>query len=282
MARLLRLQDYERAIQSDNLDQVIGSNYSLLLDVEQAAQLTMIGHLKQRYQTSRIFQNLSTFSLSNTYKGTNLVEYTESTLSASTAYTTGQRVVYNGNIYSSIAGSVAHAFNIAEWTLLCEDKLLYYVTLPNPEFDIDTTYSTGDVVWYNDYTYTCRQPVTGILPNNTSYWTIGTLYSITNIYPTDLTKWTLGDNRNQEIVQNLLDITLYNMHCRINPRNVPELRKERYDGNEPQQRGGAIGWLKNISKGSVYLDCPVVLPEQGNSINWGNSNGLNTAPVNYY
>lgn len=282
MARLLRLQDYERAIQSDNLDQVIGSNYSLLLDVEQAAQLTMIGHLKQRYQTSRIFQNLSTFSLSNTYKGTNLVEYTESTFSASTAYTTGQRVVYNGNIYSSIAGSVAHAFNIAEWTLLCEDKLLYYVTLPNPEFDIDTTYSTGDVVWYNDYTYTCRQPVTGILPNNTSYWTIGTLYSITNIYPTDLTKWTLGDNRNQEIVQNLLDITLYNMHCRINPRNVPELRKERYDGNEPQQRGGAIGWLKNISKGSVYLDCPVVLPEQGNSINWGNSNGNNIAPVNYY
>ena len=48
MARLLRLQDYDRAIQSDNLDQVIGSNYTLLLDVEQAAQLTMIGHLKQR------------------------------------------------------------------------------------------------------------------------------------------------------------------------------------------------------------------------------------------
>ena len=44
MARLLRLQDYDRAIQSDNLDQVVGSNYNLLLDVEQAAQLTMIGH----------------------------------------------------------------------------------------------------------------------------------------------------------------------------------------------------------------------------------------------
>jgi len=67
MARLLRLQDYDRAIQSDNLDQVIGSNYTLLLDVEQAAQLTMIGHLKQRYQVNRIFANLSTISISATY-----------------------------------------------------------------------------------------------------------------------------------------------------------------------------------------------------------------------
>lgn len=283
MARLLRLQDYDRAIQSDNLDQVIGSNYTLLLDVEQAAQLTMIGHLKQRYQVNRIFANLSTFSLSATYKGLNLVEYTESTFSAITIYTTGQRVVYSGNIYSSIAGSVAHAFNVAEWTLLCVDKLLYYLTLPNPEFDITATYATGDVVWYNNYNYTCRQPITGILPTNTSYWTVtGAEYSVTNTYPTDLTKWTLGDNRNQEVVQNLLDITLYNLHCRINPRNVPDLRKERFDGNEPQQRGGAIGWLKNISSGKIYLDSPEILPEQGNSINWGNSNGSSTAPVNYY
>lgn len=282
MARLLRLQDYDRAIQSDNLDQVVGSNYNLLLDVEQAAQLTMIGHLKQRYQVNRIFSNLSTFSLSATYKGTNLVEYTESAFSASTIYTIDQRVVYNSNIYKSIAGSVAHAFNAAEWTLLCADKLLYYVTLPNPEFDITATYATNDVVWYNNYTYTCRQPIIGILPTNTSYWTVGSEYSVTNTYPTDLTKWTLGDNRNQEVVQNLLDITLYNLHCRINPRNVPDLRKERFDGNEPQQRGGAIGWLKNVAGGKIYLDSPEVLPEQGNSINWGNSNGSSIAPVNYY
>lgn len=282
MARLLRLQDYDRAIQSDNLDQVVGSNYNLLLDVEQAAQLTMIGHLKQRYQVNRIFANLSTFSLSATYKGTNLVEYTESAFSASTVYTINQRVVYNSNIYKSIAGSVAHAFNAAEWTLLCADKLLYYVTLPNPEFDITATYATNDVIWYNNYTYTCRQPITGILPTNTSYWTVGSEYSVTNTYPTDATKWTLGDNRNQEVVQYLLDITLYNLHCRINPRNVPDLRKERFDGNEPQQRGGAIGWLKNVAGGKIYLDSPEVLPEQGNSINWGNSNGSSIAPVNYY
>ena len=75
---------------------------------------------------------------------------------------------------------------------------------------------------------------------------------------------------------------MYNLHCRINPRNVPDLRKERFDGNEPQQRGGAIGWLKNVSGGKIYLDSPEVLPEQGNSINWGNSNGSSIAPVNYY
>lgn len=282
MARLLRLADYERAIQSDNLAQIIESNYSLLIDVEQAGQLTMIGHLKQRYQVDRAFANTGSFNLALTYKGTNLVEYTELTFSASTVYTINQRVVYSGNIYKSIAGSAAHAFNVAEWTLLCADKLLYYVTLPNTEYSNDTTYSIGDIVWYKDYTYTCRTPITGILPTNTSYWTLGSLYSITNIYPTDATKWTQADNRNQEIVQYLIDIVLYNVHCRINPRNIPDLRKERYDGNEPQQRGGAIGWLKNIASGKIFVDIPEILPEQGNSINWGNANGTTQSTVNTY
>lgn len=282
MARLLRLADYERAIQSDNLAQIIESNYSLLIDVEQAGQLTMIGHLKQRYQVDRAFANTGSFNLALTYKGTNLVEYTEPTFSASTVYTINQRVVYSGNIYKSIAGSSAHAFNVSEWTLLCADKLLYYVTLPNAEYSNDTTYATGDIVWYKDYTYTCRTPITGILPTNTSYWTLGSLYSITNIYPTDATKWTQADNRNQEIVQYLIDIVLYNIHCRINPRNIPDLRKERYDGNEPQQRGGAIGWLKNIASGKIFVDIPEILPEQGNSINWGNANGTTQSTVNTY
>lgn len=282
MARLLRQLDYERAIASDNLDQVVGSNYNILIDVEQAAQLTMIGHLKQRYQTDKVFSNTSSFTLTATYKGNNLVEYTEATFSATTVYLTAQRVVYNGNIYSSIAGSAAHAFLLSEWTLICADKLLFYVTLPNTEYNNTTTYAVGDIVWYENITYTCNAPIIGILPTNTGYWTTGSLYSITNIYPTDLTKWTQGDNRNQEIVMYLLYICLYNLHCRINPRNIPDLRKELYDGNIASQIGGAIGWLKNVAAGKISADIPEILPEQGLSITWGNSNGNNIAPINTY
>jgi len=282
MARLLRLLDYERAIQSDNLAQIVESNYNLLIDVEQAAQLTMIGHLKQRYQVDKVFSNTYSFNIASTYKGNNLVEYTEPVFSATTVYITNQRVSYSGKIYKSIAGSVAHAFLLAEWEFVCNDKNLYYITLPNPEYNNSLTYAIGDIVFYNNYSYTCKQPISGILPTNTVYWTQGLEYSVTGILPTDATKWTLGDNRNQEIVQYLIDITLYNLHCRINPRNVPDLRKERYDGNIASQIGGAIGWLKNVSAGKIYVDIPEILPVQGNSITWGNANGVNTANINMY
>jgi hypothetical protein len=282
MARLLRLLDYERAIQSDNLAQIIESNYNLLIDVEQAAQLTMTGHLKQRYQVDKVFSNTYLFNIASTYKGNDLVEYTEPVFSATTVYIANERTSFSGNIYESIAGSVAHAFNPLEWTKICADKSLFYVTLPNPSYNNSLTYQIGDVVFYNDYTYTCLQPVSGILPTNTNYWLVGASYSVTGILPTDISKWTLGDNRNQEIVQYLIDITLYNLHCRINPRNVPELRKERYDGNIASQIGGAIGWLKNVSAGKVYVDIPEILPSQGNSITWGNANGSSLATINMY
>jgi hypothetical protein len=282
MARLLRLLDYERAIQSDNLAQIIESNYNLLIDVEQAAQLTMTGHLKQRYQVDKVFSNTYLFNIASTYKGNDLVEYTEPVFSATTVYIANDRASFSGNIYESIAGSVAHAFNPLEWTKICADKLLFYITLPNPSYNNSISYAIGDVVFYNDYTYTCLQPVSGILPTNTNYWLVGASYSVTGILPTDISKWTLGDNRNQEIVQYLIDITLYNLHCRINPRNVPELRKERYDGNIASQIGGAIGWLKNVSAGKVYVDIPEILPSQGNSITWGNANGSSLATINMY
>jgi len=61
--------------------------------------------------------------------------------------------------------------------------------------------------------------------------------------------FTLGDNRNQQIKTYMIDITLYHLHSRINPRNVPDFRIARRDD--------AIGWLKMISKGQITADLPV-------------------------
>jgi hypothetical protein len=69
----------------------------------------------------------------------------------------------------------------------------------------------------------------------------------------------------------LLDITLYHLHSRINPRNVPDLRKERYDGNSPTQSGGAIAFLKRVASGDVTADLPQILPQQGMSIRYGSA-----------
>jgi hypothetical protein len=282
MGRLLRLKDYDRAIQSDNLDQIVSSNYNLLIDVEQAAQLTMTGHLSQRYKVAEIFNGISTYNSAVIYYGKNLVEYTEAAFSASSSYVSGDRVVQNSKIYSANTTITPAAFNVAQWTLICDDKLLFYITLPYPEYLNDTIYDVDTFVWFENKVYKNKIKCTGIIPSNLAYWTFDSNHSVTNTLPTDTTKWTQGDNRNQEIVQYLLDITLYNLHCRINPRNVPDLRKERFDGNEPQQRGGAIGWLKNVSAGKIFASLPEINPEQGLSINWGNANGNNIATVNTY
>ena len=276
MARLLRNNDYLKQIQSDNLAAIIESTESFRTETEQAAQAEMISYLAQRYITGEVFTDTTVFDFSATYLGKNLIEYTNVTaFSAATIYTTNQRVTYSGSIYKSIAGSVAHAYNAAEWTLICVDKQLYYAKLNADEYNNSTTYVLNDVVWYGDKTYTAKSESMGNLPTDTTYWTAGSTYSFTAAYPDDTTKWIKGDNRNQLIVMYLIDITLYHLHARINPRNVPELRNIRYDGNNATQNGGAIGWLKRVASGDVTADLPSILPEQGLSIRWG-SNAKNT------
>lgn len=271
MARLLRDNDFKRLIQDDNLLQVIESNQSIKLDVEQSAQAEMISYLAQRYITASVFSDTRTYSNSVTYKGKNLVEYTETAHNVATVYAVGNRVSYKDNIYQCAVISTGFLpTNTTYWTLICADKALFYVSLPYSEYSNTTTYAVGTQVWYNDYVYTNLVSTAGVLPTNTGFWSVGASpYTVAaGTLPTDTTKWTAGDNRNQQIVMYLIDITLYHLHSRINPRNVPDLRKERYDGNNPQQNGGAVAWLKRCASGDVTADLPNIIPQQGMSIRY--------------
>ena len=271
MSRLLRDNDYARVIQADSLSQIIESNQQTKLDVEQSAQSEMIGYLTQRYITNQIFTDTKLFDIAATYNGKQLVEWTAPAFSATTVYTAGQYVLQTGYIYKSIAGSVAHAFLPAEWTQICLDKTLFYSKLPYNEYSNTTTYTVGNKVYYNNIEYSCITSCVGILPTNTQFWIAGLPYTVTAVYPDDTDAWIQGDNRNQQIVMYLLDITLYHLKSRINPRNVPDLRKERYDGNSPTQSGGAIAFLKRVASGDVTADLPQILPQQGMSIRYGSA-----------
>ena len=77
-----------------------------------------------------------------------------------------------------------------------------------------------------------------------------------------------GSERNQMIVSVVIDILIYNLLARVNNTDIPATRKERYDGNSPQQTGGAIGLLKQIAKGQVEPDLP--LREDGQEDQTGN------------
>jgi hypothetical protein len=90
-------------------------------------------------------------------------------------------------------------------------------------WDKSTNYSVNDIVCDGDgYVYTClvannNQPLT-----STSYWT-----PMVNIDYTDTTYWQNIDNRYPLFIEIAMDLALYNLYARINPRNIPTLRMER-------------------------------------------------------
>lgn len=147
-------------------------------------------------------------------------------------------------------------------------------------FDLQTTYAPDARISFEDKIYKniATQSIIGINPtytsdwqyitdNETLYYSIGTM---SGFYPNDTTYWIRGDNRNQLILMYMIDMTLYHLHSRINPRNVPDIRVVRYDGNGPNQTGGAIGWLKKVMSGEISPDLPEPTDNEDNlSIVWG-------------
>lgn len=90
-------------------------------------------------------------------------------------------------------------------------------------WDNKTEYATSDIVTdTNGYVYTAIAASTNQPLTNTTYWA-----KMINVATSNATYWTAGDNRYPMFVELAMDMTLYNLHARINPRNIPELRIER-------------------------------------------------------
>ncbi len=70
-----------------------------------------------------------------------------------------------------------------------------------------------------------------------------------------------NEERNPVIILKLLDIVIYHLHSRINPRQIPDLRVERYEN--------AIKWLQDVAKDIIDPDLPTVEREAGGVISWG-------------
>lgn len=78
--------------------------------------------------------------------------------------------------------------------------------------------------------------------------------------------WVLGDNRSHSLVMYVVDITLYHLHARISPRNIPELRASRYDA--------AKKWLEDAAHGIITPSLPQNQPQTGSRIQWGGKTPL--------
>lgn len=112
-----------------------------------------------------------------------------------------------------------------------------------------TAYVTGDRVSLDSIIWQAFGNSTGITPG------------------TDITKWipvsyVSGDNRNPQLVEMCVMITIYKLSPRITPYNVPDVWVKNYDG--------AISWLKKCAKGEVTLDAPLLqLQTPTGRIRWG-------------
>lgn len=101
--------------------------------------------------------------------------------------------------------------------------------------------------------------------------------------------FTEKDDRNKKLVQITIDVFLYHLHTRLNPRNIPQHRKIRYDGDGDLQNAmSAIKWLMLAQKGQISPNLTVLTdddgqtPDTAQSIIYGKSpNDFNGLPSNY-
>lgn len=276
--------DLKRVIQTNNLNDIVGNDTAMVTYAEQAAITEAVSYLSPKYMTEVEFTDTVVFMpvMNYSYKQRFLMD--ASPFSNSKSYGQYETVAYNGNVYWAKTPLSAGAFNANDWQLVGKQGNLWYLKAPAGyvDFTMSGFYRLGDKVMWNGVQYTCVKETTqydhgmliqfgtreNIPPVNQfpdaigqQQWSAGVPYYWTGTGILN-GKFTEADNRNQQLVNYIIDIMLYHLHARISPRNIPELRLERYDN--------AINWLKQCAKGDdINAGLPRKTPQQGMRIRWG-------------
>jgi hypothetical protein len=279
--------DYLRTIQDANLQQVINSNPVIQDGAELAAQAEAISYLRQKYDVSREFTNTTKWDRTAPYSAADRVYLNAPAYAAANTYNINDLTLVSGQVYSCNTNGTTGTFDPLNWDLVGGQYDIYSALLPFPLFNLERYYSVGDQVYWNGSTYTCliatplldhdtalqyrtyaNIPYANIYPDDSRqgviYWGVGVPYMIAA--GTDINNaafWVSTDTRDQQMVQYFVDITLYHLHSRISPRNIPQLRIDRYNH--------AIDWLKMCAVGDVTPALPLLSPKQGNRIRWGSN-----------
>ena len=283
----LNLNDYIRQIQLPQLAEITRNNTSVRLMIEMAALAEAKSYLVQKYDCSEEFTDMAEWSQLISYKALQRFFLKYATFSVTSTYAIGDKVTYLAACYvCKTAIGIAAPWDASKWDLLGNENDIYYGKLPAQQFDYYTTYAKDDVVFYKNKTYTAKKPSKEVLPDSTpfgfEYWGNGVAYSVAaGTLPTDTAYFVLGDNRSQKLVQVMIDISLYHIESGANPRNIPQLRIERYMGRE-EDRGVfkgfvqyptycALGWLQSAAgeADAITADLPKLMPLQGNRTRHG-------------
>jgi hypothetical protein len=276
--------DYLKIIQDANLQQIISNNAGVQSSAELSAQAEAISYLRQKYDVNKEFKNTNKWNDANVYLASDRVYLDAELYLPTNTYLAGAYCLFNNSVYRCL-DTTTGAFDVTKWELLGKQYEILYAMYPFPLFDLSKLYNKGDNVFWENKTYEClvqtpvishedgiqyyqvdNIPYGNVFPNDVikgeKYWKDLGSYSVpagTDILDTDY--WSASDNRDQQMVMYFTDITLYHLHARIAPRNIPELRINRYQA--------AIDWLKMAAKGDITPNLPVLQPKQGGRIRYG-------------
>lgn len=166
-------------------------------------------------------------------------------------------------------------FDVVVWDQITSFAIGQFVLLL-ADLHVVQNYTVGQLVRYgaNETVYRCiLNTTTNQLPSNGTYWeaigTNETLYTVilagTNQRPNNATYFTERTPRNPLLIRLMIDLLLYEIHCLINPRMIPEHRIVR--------RNDVIKFLRDCSdqRKNMSPDFPLIAIEddRGASITGG-------------
>ena len=274
----LRTKDYYKQIAKATLDQVLKEAVGISGDTEilEFSESTAIEDIKSRisgrYRTDDVFKSFRDFDISLDYYYGDRINITADDYSNAVTYQVGERVLYQSTVYECILLSLAHLpTNPTYWEIIGEEGM-YYIPFPQ-KWDDRVSYAIDDLV-NKDYIVYKRLDfaghTNGIVVTDTNYWEVINTIDYTPVngkFPYE-TAWTMGDNRNLTIVKCVIDIVLYDIHSIINPRNIPALRKDRYDS--------VMIFLDNVVNGKMNLDLIQYNAQQGYKLRAGSNQKFNS------
>ena len=285
----LRQQDYVKSIQLENLNQIINFDPNIRIDAELNAEEEITSYLSQKFDLVEEFTGIEVYDPKSTYNAGITIELNGSTWVSSQTYVVDDVVLYNGNIYQS-TGTTSGSTPATTMILLGPQYKLYHTIIPFDYWDYDLFYTTGENVYWRGKTYQSLIAGSGYIPDNkirkthidpsfgvvnynttigTLYWGTGNTYSVPAGQLLNTTYIKHGDFRSQQMIQKYVDITLYHIHKRIAPKNVPDVRSIAFDS--------AVEWLKGCAAGDITPNLRVKTYRQGgafriNSIPKNNNN----------
>ena len=279
----LIFSDYKKQIQTDNLNQIIGNDLTVLRSAELQAVEEAKAYLVQKYDVTEEMQDVTQWDRQlATYKAGNRVYIDADTYNAANTYKNGDLCLKDGDVYQCIAATTTGAFDATKWKEIGRQYALFHAKYPERQFSFTDNYVAGDKVFWKNKVYKCitgsmnlsmaggfqygryeNVPLPNLDPVTTQgQWSFVSDYSVPAYASlTDTRYWTAGDLRSQQLLAVTIDICLYHLHSRIAPRNIPELRVKRYDDS--------ISWLRMCAEGGITPNLPVIQPRQGYRIRYG-------------